>query len=85
MSDEPAIIAELKVLIEVTREGLRENREELQALRKEFKSGEDALWNRIRPIEEFMFSMKGTMTFLRTLAGASFLGAVLSVVVALSR
>lgn len=84
MGDESEVVKRLEALIEVTREGQRELKTELQGLREEFKAGQHDHNHRLSKLEEFMYRVRGVLAVTQVMTGASFLGAILAAAVAIS-
>lgn len=74
----------LRELITVNRKGYNDLRTEIESLRGEMKEVSREHGSRLNRLEEFMFTTQGGLMVTRILAGASFLGALVSVGAAFS-
>ncbi len=73
----------LEKLIEVTQQGYSALQQQIKDLENEMKEVTKGNEGRFGRLEQFMFTTQGGLAVTRTLAGASFLGAILSIGVAL--
>ena len=83
INEDAAVIARLEALIEVTRDGYREIREEIKALREDFKEGQNAHGERLLELERDVNRLQGGVALARVVTGGSFIGAIVSTVVAI--
>lgn len=73
-NDTKQIVAQLQVLVETTREGLRD-------VKSEIRVGFEGHGRRLDALESFVRSVQGVLTVGKVILGASFLGSVLVLIV----
>jgi len=78
VTNDTAVIARLEALIEVTRDGYREIREEIKALREDFKDGQAAHGERLLELERDVNRLQGGVALARVVTGSSLLAAIVS-------
>lgn len=76
MDNDKEVLAELKVLTEVNREGFKD-------MSKEFKDFKETVNSRFVPIESFINSTKGALTILGALLGSGIVFSTIGILLAI--
>lgn len=79
MEDTQAVVQQLTILVEVTRQGQRDLKDELKELRSDLREGLSVHDGRLSNVERGLSEIRGALQLVKALAGTSIIGALLTI------